>query len=171
MNASVMQQLDIFARRLAPLGITFVLVVLETLRMPLPGVLAISPALSLIATYYWAVRRPDLMPPVAVFAVGVLLDIVTGAVLGVNALVLLLVYAAVVGQRRRMAERSFNVIWSGFVFACVLAGLLIWTLQSLIHGALLGPGPVIVQLLVTTVLYPAVVWLLRHVDRVVLRDL
>ena len=62
MNPSLMSQLDEFARGLVPLGITFTLVLFETMPLPFPGSATVAPALSLIALYYWAVYRPDLMP-------------------------------------------------------------------------------------------------------------
>lgn len=163
MNPTVLQQLDAFARRLLPLGITLALVLLET--MPLLGSIAVTPALSLLSLYYWAVYRPDLMPPVAVFCVGLLIDTVSGVVLGVNALVLLLVYGAVLSQRRWLFGKSLNAVWLGFLFAALGYGVLSWGMQSVLHKALLDASLVAVQLSITAAIFPGVSWLLRRAQR------
>ncbi|MDJ0948629.1 MAG: rod shape-determining protein MreD [Alphaproteobacteria bacterium] len=170
MNPSLMAQLDDFTRGLVPLGITFVLVLVETLPLPMPGMGAVAPALSLIALYHWAIYRPDLMPAIGVFAVGALLDVVTGASLGVNTLVLLIVYAMALSQRRFLLDKPFSLIWAGFVLTAVFAGLLYWVILSLLNNALLNPTRLIVQLGITVAIFPAVSWLLARLQQAVVRD-
>jgi len=133
--------------------------------MPILGSLAVTPALALLSLYYWAVHRPDLMPPVAVFAVGLLIDTVSGVVLGVNALVLLLVYGALLSQRRWLFGKSLNVVWLGFLFTALGYGLLSWAVQAALHKALLDPSLVAVQLSITVAIFPGVNWLLRRAQR------
>ena len=79
-----------------------------------------APALPLIAVFYWTLYRPDLMPPVAAFVIGLLQDILGGLPLGVSACVLVGVHAAVNTQRRFFIGKSFAVVWLGFalVSAC-----------------------------------------------------
>jgi len=168
MNPSLMSQLDEFARGLVPLGITFTLVLFETMPLPLPG--AVAPALSLIALYYWAVYRPDLMPPIAVFMVGILLDVVTGASVGVNALILLLVYGTVLSQRRFLLGKSFNVLWFGFFLTAFVAGLINWLILSVLNDVVLDPTPLIIQLLITVLIYPLFSWLLGRTQKAVIRE-
>src|SRR3546814_12062803 len=78
MKATIWNKLDLTARRLTPFLSTVVLVIVGLMPMHIPGYSAVSPSLTLIAVYYWALHRPDLMPAVAVFAVGLLQDVLAG---------------------------------------------------------------------------------------------
>ena len=68
-------------------------------------------------------------------------------------------------------DKGFNTLWFGFLFTAIAAGVLIWGLHSLIHGTFLSPGPLVIQLLVTAILYPPVAWLLGRSTRSVVREI
>jgi rod shape-determining protein MreD len=89
MNAVVWQRLDLWARNSTPFGIAVLLVILNVVPTSIPDYATISPTLALIAVYHWAIYRPNLLPLTAVFALGLLQDILSGAPLGVYALVFL----------------------------------------------------------------------------------
>jgi len=165
MNSGLAHQLDLFARRLAPFGFTLMLVLFEAVPVPVPDFLPAMPALSFISIYYWTVHRPDLLPPVAVFFIGLLLDVVTGTLMGANALVLLLIWGLIVSQRRFLLEWAAHIVWAAFIFNVVLWGGLLWALQSAFSGVALGVGPLAGQLLLTVLLYPPVVWVLSRTRR------
>jgi len=167
MSASVAQQLDGFARRLIPFGVTFVLVLLEAvpLSLPFPTAVAVAPSFVLIALFFWTVYRPELVPAVVVFAAGLLLDVVSGAPLGINTLVLLLVCGGVRSQRRFLVDKPFAVVWLGFLIAAIYAGVLYWVLYAIIHGTLPYADRLIAQLSVTVLIYPLFAWLLGRSQR------
>lgn len=170
MNPSLLSQLDEFARGLVPLGLTLLLVLLETSPLPIPNFATVAPALSLSGLYYWALHRPDLMPPAAVFCVGALLDIVSGTSLGVNALVLLVAYGAVLSQRRFVLGKPFAIVWFGFLLTVVLAGLLGWIILSVLNGHVLNPQRLMAQTVVTVLVYPVVAWVVGRMHRRFVRD-
>lgn len=170
MNPSLVNQLDGFARQLVPFGVTLFLVMFETIQLPLPGSAAVAPGFSLVAIYYWTVYRPDLMPPVAVFVIGMLLDVVSGALFGVNALVMLAIYGAVLTQRRLLVGKSFNIVWFGFLFALVLTAGLDWLVHAIINGAFLDPTRLFARLGMTALLYPILAWCLGRLQRAFVRD-
>lgn len=156
------------ARNAAPFGMTSLLVLANTIPIGLPGWSQVAPALPLISVYHWAVHRPDLLPGILVFLIGLLHDLLNGLPLGLHALVFLLVHGVVVFKRRFLVGKSFRVQWVGFVVACVGAAALSWVLGSLHALRAIGPEPLAYQYLLTIGLYPAVAWLLLRWQQSVL---
>lgn len=170
MHGSPWQRLDTWARRLLPFAVTVLLVMLSVTPLHLPGLGAVAPALSLMAVYYWAIFRPELMPAPAVFAVGLFEDVLHGLPLGVTALALLSVFGVVSSQRRFFLGKSFLVMWWGFmlVAAGVTAGM--WLLLSALHGTLLAPGPAALRFALTLALFPFFTWLFIRAQRAFLQQ-
>lgn len=169
MKLTLWQQLDILARQITPFLLTLAVMIVAMVPLQLPNFSQVMPWLALVAVYYWSVHRPDLMPAVAVFAVGVFHDLAAGTFLGVGAAVLLLVHAAVVSQRRFFMSRSFLVIWFGFVVIALGAVVLAWLLNAALLEALIDPRPAMFQLLTTVAAYPLLGWVFAQVQRSVLR--
>src|SRR3984957_998094 len=88
------------AARLLPVGTTLLAAVISVLPLQIPGYAALTPVFTLMAAYHWTIYRPDLLPPIALFAVGLAEDLLAGSPMGVNALLLLLTRVAGVGHRR-----------------------------------------------------------------------
>jgi rod shape-determining protein MreD len=154
MDTTFWQRLDSIARRMLPFAVTVVLAMAAAVPLHLPGFAALAPAVTLISVYYWTIFRPDLMPALAVFAIGLLQDILSGTALGVNALILLLVYTVVLGQRRFFLGKSFLVMWWGFALVVAGAFMAMWMMLSSLDGAILDPLPAVFEGLVTVGLFP-----------------
>src|SRR5580658_3360563 len=88
------------AARLLPIATTLIAAVISVLPVRIPGYAALTPVFTLMAAYHWTIYRPDLLPPLALFAVGLTEDLLAGAPLGVSALLLLLARTAVLSHRR-----------------------------------------------------------------------
>ncbi|MFQ5985167.1 MAG: rod shape-determining protein MreD [Alphaproteobacteria bacterium] len=156
------QRLERVVRGLTPFALTLLLVVVSVLPVPVPGFAPITPALALISVYYWSIYRPDLLPMVATFFVGLVQDALSGLPLGLTALVFLLVRWVVVSQRRFFLGKSFVLVWWGFMLVAPAAVSVSWALASLILGGVVAAGPVVGQLLLTVMVYPALTWLLAR---------
>src|SRR6478752_4809383 len=83
--------------RLLPVATTLLAAVIAILPVRVPGYAALVPAFTLMAVYHWTIYRPDLLPPLWVFAIGLAQDLLSGALIGVGALVLLLARSAMFG--------------------------------------------------------------------------
>jgi rod shape-determining protein MreD len=153
-------------RLLLPGLVTFIAVLLTVLPLGIPFAAVVTPFLSLMAVYYWSIYRPDLLPPAVVFVLGVLQDMLTGGPVGLLALVLLLVQALAVSQRRILLGQAFSVEWAGLLLVVAGAGAVSWTLASVYYLALVPPVPFVVQALITVALYPLGSWLFARVARV-----
>lgn len=153
------------ARRLTPLLSCVFFVVLAGVPVSAAGFAVIAPAFGLMTVYYWSLHRPDLLPAPAVFAVGLFLDAVSGAPLGLNALVLLLVHGVVHSQRRFFHGKSFLVLWWGLMMIATGAAVVSWVLYSILFTARVDPLAVMFQLSVSLALYPALSWVLAVIQR------
>lgn len=168
MKPSFAQRLDSLARRLTPFALTILLVLVNAVPLHLAGGARVAPVLPLIAVYHWAVYKPELMPAIAVFAVGVLHDVLGGGFLGVHAAVLLAAYGVVSAQARFFVGKTFAVVWLGFVLVAAGAALFSWILVSVLHLALIDPRALLYQYVLTIGIFPLVAWLLLRWQRAVL---
>ncbi len=158
-------RLDRWARNIVPVVITLLMVIIGVTPVPVPYYAIVAPSLPLMAVYYWAVLRPELMPRTAVFAIGLLQDVLSGVPLGVNALVLLLAHAVLLHQRRYLVGKSFWMFWLGFVMLAPAAGVLIWLLVAILRGALIAPDATMFNILMTIAVFPLLAWILSHTQR------
>ena len=169
MSQMVWTRLDGTARSLAPFALTVLLIVFGMVPLGVPNFAPIMPALGVIAVFFWLVYRPDLMPAWAVFLIGLVQDLLGGGALGVGVFVLLVVYAALAGQRRYLAQANFFLVWLAFLPVAAGAFVLTWLFNSLIVDALLAPGPAALQYLSTVAFYPGIAWLFLQAQRAFLK--
>ena len=165
----VLFQRDIgLVNRLMPISTTALCAIASMIPAHLPAFTAVTPAFTLMAIFHWTLYRPDLLPFSAVFAVGLLLDMLTGAPLGISSLVLLLAHALVLSQREYLLARRFTVIWVGFLAVAAAAAALQWVIVSLFYGMLLDIRAFLFQGVLTVATYPVVSYLLVRVQRTLL---
>ena len=154
--------------RLMPMLTTMLCVIASVVPAHLPAFTAVAPAFALMAIYHWTLYRPDLLPFMAVFAVGLLLDMLTAAPLGVSSLVLLLAYSLVLSQREHLLMRPFTIVWVGFLVLAVAVSALQWLVVSLFYGMLLDVRAFLFQGVLTVATYPVMSYLLVRVQRTLL---
>lgn len=165
MNAAAFGPVLDHARRVVPGFTTVLLILLAQLPLPLLFLPDIAPALPLMAIYYWVVFRPDLMPRLLVFALGLFHDALIGAPFGLTALIYLLTHGFVLNQRRFLVGKPFWIFWAGFAIVTPVAAFLTWLLASVLRGALLPTDVVLVGMVVTVVTFPVIAWALLHSQR------
>ncbi len=170
MRPSIIEHLDNIARQCVPFGITLLLVVVGTVSVPVPQYAAVASAAALMSIYYWTVYRDDLMPAVAVFAIGLLQDNLEGTPLGLSALVLLLGYALIRSQQRFLKDKSFVVHWAGFVVFALAVGLGKWIMMMMLNGVFIDLWPIVFRLIMEIALYPCMAWLLLKAQHAFLQQ-
>ncbi|MCF4167479.1 rod shape-determining protein MreD [Zavarzinia compransoris] len=126
---------------------------------------AAGPALTLMLVYFWTIFQPALLPPPAVFIIGLLQDTLSGAPIGLGTLILLGVQQFVAHERRVFTARTFTIAWLGFGMVAVLATAAGWLLGSIHAGLLLEVRPFLGQVLLSVTLYPVVSWLFGQIVR------
>lgn len=156
-----------FLRGLVPLLITVLLVVASALPWRLPAFAEVTPAFVVMAVFYWTIYRPDRLPYAATFSVGLLQDLLTGTPLGMTALILLMVQGVVASQRTFFLGKPFLVVWWGFSLLMPAVGLVSWIIGSAYFDAIVPPLPILVQVVLTVILFPVFAALFSHVRALV----
>ena len=170
MRTSLLYRFETAVRGMTPFLTTLFLAMLTVVPLRIPDFAPVTPSLTVIAVYYWSIYRPDLLPMVAVFGIGLFQDALTGTPLGLTALVLIIVQYAVLSQRRFFHSKTFLVEWWGFMLVSPVAAFASWLLASLYFAALVAPRPLGFQLLLSVALYPCLVWLLTRIQHLLLRS-
>ncbi len=142
------------AARMLPIVTTVVAAIIAVLPVRVPGYAALTPAFTLMAVYHWTIYRPDLLPPLGVFAVGLAQDLLSGGPAGITPLVLLLARAAVLRYRRYFVNRTFPFVWIGFTLLCAMAMFAIWALHCLIELNLFDLRTTMFRIVLTIAVFP-----------------
>ncbi len=169
MLVTALQKIDRWTRCLLPGLLALVLLLLSMVPIRLSGLTAISPWMLLILVYFWTVHRPDLLPAWAVFALGLLGDLMGGGPVGPGAFTLLLVYAVVKTQRRHILPHAFIVQWVVFALFAVIAEALLFISYLVAYRAILPVEPAAFQALMTIALYPCLAWIFVQTQHAFLR--
>ena len=156
-----LQRADHWLRALIPVTVTVMLVFAGSLPWRLPALVEVTPAFAAMAVFYWTIYRPDRLPYAATFGIGVLQDLLSGTPLGMTALVLLIVQGVVASQRTFFRGKPFLVVWWGFAMVMPAVGLMGWIIGSLCFGTLVPLLPIVMQVVLTTLLFPVFVVFFR----------
>ncbi|MDX2104215.1 MAG: rod shape-determining protein MreD [Alphaproteobacteria bacterium] len=167
---SLWERLDTRLRSITPALVTVVMALVSVLpigwQAPHPAV----PAFTLMSVYYWTVYRPDLLPPVAVFVIGVFQDLLTGGLVGVTALLLLATHGVLLGQRKLFLGKPFWLAWIGFALVAAAAGAAQYLIVATLYWTLVPIGQAVMQALTTVLAFPLLAWFfIRTHRRVVAR--
>ncbi|UUX49489.1 rod shape-determining protein MreD [Nisaea acidiphila] len=169
MKSAFVQRMDLWARHLMPAATTLFLVLLSAVPLGIPGYAQVAPSLTLMSVFYWAVYRPDLMPPSLVFLVGLAEDLLNGYPFGLTAIVFLGVYGITGTQRPTFLSKPFFIVWGGFVVISFGAFLLGWMLMSVFTLSWIFPDTVLFRFGLTATLFPAAAWIFVRIHRYLVR--
>jgi rod shape-determining protein MreD len=134
------------------LAVLLALILLSAIPFHIPHLGEIRPVFMLMAVYYWTILRPS--SPLAVFALGLVLDLLSGYPLGLNALVLVAVQALTAHNRKFLLGQSFLVIWAGFALVALGTAIVQWGLFSLFNLAFVTPKPALISALLSAFIFP-----------------
>lgn len=151
---SVVQRLDGLARRLLPGIVTILLMVLLAAPSGLPGATALLPGLTMASVFFWSVWRPASMSAPIVFVLGLLMDLLGFAPLGVDAFVLLLVHGAAFHARFGLMGLSFLATWPIFSVVAAIACWLLWLLVSALSLQPMPYAPALFETVLAIGVYP-----------------
>ena len=153
------------AARLLPAVTTLLAAVISVLPLQIPGYAALTPVFTLMAAYHWTIYRPDLLPPVALFGIGLTEDLLAGSPIGVNALLLLLTRVAVLSYRRYFVNRNFPFVWTGFTLLTAAAMFGLWVLHCIFDLTLLDFRNAVIRAALTMAMFPLASFVLGRAQR------
>ena len=151
-----------------PSAITCFLALLTVVPYGVPELNKAMPLLPLIAVFFWSIHCPRLYPIVVSFFLGLLQDSLGGTPIGFSSAIYLSMHALVGYQHTFFHEKSFFVLWCAFA---ALSGVIIflgYIVLVIFHLALLPVMPILMQLLMTILIYPLVTRFLQFVMRYIM---
>jgi rod shape-determining protein MreD len=151
--------------RMLPIATTVFAAIIAILPVRIPGYAALAPAFTLMAVYHWTIYRPDLLPAIGIFAVGLAQDLLVGAPVGIGALVLLLARAAVLRYRRFFINCTFPFVWTGFTLLCAAAMSLYWALECLVQLSFFDLRSTVFRAVLTIAIFPVASFALGRSQR------
>lgn len=169
MTPGIAQRLDVWARYMMPAVTTMILALLNVVPLGLPALSDVMPVITMMAVFYWSVYRPDLLPPVVVFALGLAQDILVGNPTGLMALTLLAIHGVTLTQRQAFLGKPFFVAWLGFAVISAGGFVLMWLITCILAAELLLTLAVVFQFLLTVVSFPLAAWVFVRVHRYLVR--
>jgi len=168
-TTTIISRLDRLWRLTLPLLTVIASVVLTVLPVGVPSLTVVMPVFTLMTIYYWTLARPELMIAPFIFAVGLFQDALSGAPMGLWAVVFLCGHYFVISQHRILAGQTFGMTWFGFSVLTLMACAMAWVIVCIFYLRLVPVGPSAVQAFLTIVLYPPVAWTLIQVHRLLPR--
>ena len=141
------------------------MVMLVNLPVSLTGGLFPAPLLALTAVYFWALVRPDLMPPFVVLCVGLFEDLLSGGPPGVWATGFMAAYAMVDRQRENLAGLAGSAAVLGFAAAMALAAAATFALTWIMYLRQPPLAPLLLASVFTVLFYPLIAFILGWLHR------
>lgn len=129
----------------------------------IPGFFFISPDYGLCVLYFWTLYRPDLIPLSLLLGISILVDIISGGIVGKTAFIWFLVYGVVLSQRQFLVKASFAVLWVGLGGLFILGHGVEWVGLSLFNHKGDFLFPLCISFLLTLGVYPFISFLLSRV--------
>ncbi|MGH1398251.1 MAG: rod shape-determining protein MreD [Alphaproteobacteria bacterium] len=167
--SSLSEKTDFILRAGGVYGSLVLFFFLNIVSLPLPIIGSAHLPLILMAFYYWAIYRPTLTPPALVFGLGLLLDLLTPSVMGVNALLFTLIYVTITNQRNFLIGQPFLVIWFGFCAVSAVYIFASWLIGALANFQWISPLILIPDLMLASLAFPLIAYIL-HLSRKILPD-
>jgi len=152
-----------------PVLVALLLVIIANLPISFTGGLLPAPALALVAIYFWGLNRPRLMPPFAVLAIGLAEDLLSGGPPGLWATGFLAAYILVDRQRKTFTELNGAGTLIAFTGAMLLASGAAYLLASAIYLRFVPLPPLLLESVLTVLLYPLLDRPMNWADRSITR--
>ena len=148
---------------MAGLSLTTLAVLLAAAPWPFSLATLAPPAVAHAVVFDWSLRRPDAFPAFAAFALGLLLDVVSGPVFGLGALTCVTAHFCAATQRRFLAPRGIGHAWIGLGLTALAIACISWLIASA-YGISTQPfSPTLAQAALTIALFPPLAFLFRAV--------
>ncbi len=138
------------------LGVTSLSVLLAAAPWPFALATLAPPAVAHAAVFDWSLRRPDACPAIGAFAIGLLLDVLSGPVFGLGALTCVIAHYVAAAQRRFLGPRGLGHAWIGIGLAAVAIAPFAWTVASLYSLQAQPLGPSLALAALTAAVYPPI---------------
>ena len=125
--------------------------------------LPVQPLLSFPAIYYWSLYRPDWMSLIGLTALGIVDDSLSGAYLGQNTILFLMIYGAVLKLMDYFITAAFLETWGIFFLIMGLCGCIQWTISAVLAHQPINLMVLCIQNAATALVFPFMYLLLNRI--------
>lgn len=158
-------RLDAAGRAAFPAATTALGLLLISAPLGLPAAPALRLAVAFTCVFFWTVFRPASLPPLVVFVLGLLCDLLGDAPLGLDVLVLLAVQAVALKLRRVLERQGFVRVWLAFASCAATAAAATWLGSMALTLRFLPAAPAVATALIAAGLYPVLAFPLARAHR------
>ena len=116
----------------------------------------LMPMLPLMTLFIWSTVRPRFIPPIVIFIVGILNDVLTGGVLGVWALAFLTSMTIARSRDEDGPNREIGPVWIRFLVTLLIAVIVAWSAGSLAIGQMAPVRPLLIEAVASGVMFPLI---------------
>ncbi len=163
--ATLANRIDAAGRAAFPAASTALALLLISAPLGLPAAAELRLAVAFTCVFFWSVFRPAALPPLVVFALGLLCDLLGDAPLGLDILVLLALQGVALQLRLILERQGFVRVWLAFAGLAVAAAAATWAGSAVLSLRLLPLTPVIATAMLAVGLYPVLAFPLAHAHR------
>lgn len=128
-------------------------------------IIDVKPIFLLIVIFYWSVYRPTILPPVLIFIIGLVQDLIYEYPLGLHSILYLCVYFLITRQRIYLMGQSYLNLWFFFSLTILSFVSIEWLFFSVRYFQIFGGTSLFFSALITIFLYPIVSLLLIFLNR------
>jgi len=139
-------------------------VVLSSMPVSLTGGAIPPPLLAFMAVYFWALVRPDLMPPAGAFVIGLAQDLFSGAPPGFWTTAFIATYALLDRQREALASLAGLGAILGFALAMLIVSAAAYLIAWFYFRHLPPLAPLALQMGVSVLCYIPVLPILNGIQ-------
>lgn len=116
----------------------------------------LMPLLPLITLFIWSTIRPYFIPPVVIFAVGILQDILTDGAMGTWAFAYLVALTIMRVRKEDATTRDMGPLWFRFVATTAIAVVVAWIAGSLANGRPAPIQPMAIEAAASVLMFPLI---------------
>lgn len=115
-----------------------------------------TPSISMCCVYYWLISRPENFSLGSVYLTGVLEDLLSTSPLGINIIMLLVIYIIILNQEKFFYRKTFDVTWWSFSIVAMICFAIKWIIISIYYQKAIPINLMILSYCMTFILYPVI---------------
>jgi rod shape-determining protein MreD len=143
-----------FIKIIGVYSLLFIMMILNLINMPFLGEDGGKLSFLLIGIYFWLIFKPSLIPYPLLFAAGLMLDFLSGGLVGVYTFCFMILGIIVRNQRKFLLGQSWSVVWAGFCVAVVIMTFIQFLAYSLAYLTFPPLLPMCFGFAISCLLYP-----------------
>lgn len=126
------KKLEILARFCGAYALILGFILADLIAFQIPYFQNVRPCFTVMALFYWSIYRPTLMPTWLAFIIGILIDLLSGLPVGMNAMSYVIVQYLVSGQRKMFMGQPFISVFFGYALVSGVVVLLQWIIFGIV---------------------------------------